>query len=52
MKHFKDNIIKKNIDCNSKYLQDDKNDTYDLKNENEFYNDLFNEIDENIKKDC
>lgn len=49
MKYFKDNMTKKNIDSKSNnYIQDDN--LNERKNEIEFFNDLFDEIDENIKK--
>lgn len=49
MKYFKDNMTKKNIDSKlNNYIQDDN--LNERKNEIEFFNDLFDEIDENIKK--
>lgn len=49
MKYFKDNMTKKNIDSKSNnYIQDDN--LNERKNEIEFFNDLFDEIDENMKK--
>jgi hypothetical protein len=49
MKYFKDNMTKKNIESKSNnYIQDDN--LNERKNEIEFFNDLFDEIDENIKK--
>ena len=49
MKYFKDNITKRNIESEQNdFAQDDS--LNERKNEMEFFNDLFDEIDENIKK--
>jgi hypothetical protein len=49
MKYFKDNITKRNIESElNNCAQDDS--LNERKNEMEFFNDLFDEIDENIKK--
>ena len=49
MKYFKDNITKRNNESDQNdYAQDDS--LNERKNEMEFFNDLFDEIDENIKK--
>ena len=52
MKHFKENIIKKNIESGGNKDQEEKNDLNDPKYENDIYNDLFNEIDQNLKNNC
>ena len=49
MKYFKDNITKRNIESEqNNCAQDDS--LNERKNEMEFFNDLFDEIDENVKK--